>query len=76
MWFSGLRGAMAFALAVNNTVSEARQMFFTTTCLISIITVVFVGGLTTPALTLLNVRSSGQTLNLHYTEMYSNYSEM
>ena len=55
MWFSGLRGAMAFALAVNNTVSEARQMFFTTTCLISIITVIFVGGLTTPALTLLNV---------------------
>ena len=59
MWFSGLRGAMAFALAVNNTVSEARQMFFTTTCLISIITVIFVGGLTTPALTLLNVRNQG-----------------
>eukprot|EP00095_Tigriopus_kingsejongensis_P007072 maker-scaffold912_size81766-snap-gene-0.17 protein:Tk07072 transcript:maker-scaffold912_size81766-snap-gene-0.17-mRNA-1 annotation:"sodium hydrogen exchanger 7 isoform x2" len=55
MWFSGLRGAMAFALAVSNTASPARQMFFTTTCLIAIITVIFLGGLTTPMLTLLEI---------------------
>lgn len=55
MWFSGLRGAMAFALAVQNTVSPARRMFFTTTCLIAIITVIFVGGLVTPALSFLQV---------------------
>ena len=56
MWFSGLRGAMAFALAVQNTVSPARQMFFTTTCIIAIFTVVFIGGLTTPVLSLLQVK--------------------
>ncbi|TRY61537.1 hypothetical protein TCAL_04177 [Tigriopus californicus] len=39
MWFSGLRGAMAFALAVSNTATPVRQMFFTTTCLIAIITI-------------------------------------
>ena len=55
MWFSGLRGAMAFALSVRNTVTEVRQMFFTTTCLISISTVIFCGGATLPMLTLLKV---------------------
>ena len=48
MWFSGLRGAMAFALAVQNTVSPARRMFFTTTCIIAITTVIFVGGMLDP----------------------------
>ena len=55
LWFSGLRGAMAFALSVRNTASEAREMFFTTTCLIAIITVVFVGGLTPPVIELLRI---------------------
>ena len=58
LWFSGLRGAMAFALAVQNTVSPARRMFFTTTCLIAITTVIFVGGMTMPALSLLEVIKS------------------
>jgi NhaP-type Na+/H+ or K+/H+ antiporter len=57
LWFSGLRGAMAFALSVRNTVSEVRQMFFTTTCLISITTVIFIGGCTTPVLSLLEVKA-------------------
>ena len=55
LWFSGLRGAMAFALAMQNTMSEARQMFLTTTSLITIITVIFCGGLTAPLLTFLRI---------------------
>ena len=55
LWFSGLRGAMAFALAMQNTMTEARQMFLTTTSLITIITVIFCGGLTAPLLTLLRI---------------------
>jgi len=55
LWFSGLRGAMAFALAMQNTMTEARQMFLTTTSLITIVTVIFCGGLTAPLLTLLKI---------------------
>ena len=56
LWFSGLRGAMAFALAIQNTMTTARQMFLTTTSLITIVTVIFCGGLTSPLLTLLKAR--------------------
>jgi len=55
LWFSGLRGAMAFALAMQNTMSEARQMFLTTTSLISIFTVIFCGGMTSPLLGVLKI---------------------
>ncbi|XP_065573867.1 sodium/hydrogen exchanger 7-like isoform X1 [Artemia franciscana] len=44
LYFSGLRGAMAFALAIRNTLSEARQMFLTATALVVIVSVIAVGG--------------------------------
>ncbi|XP_053960839.1 sodium/hydrogen exchanger 9 isoform X5 [Anastrepha ludens] len=44
LFFAGLRGAMSFALAIRNTVSEARQTMLTTTSLIVIFTVVIQGG--------------------------------
>jgi len=50
LFFSGLRGAMAFALAIRNTVSKARQTFLTTTSLIVIGSVIFIGGSVTPLL--------------------------
>uniref|UniRef100_A0A7N5K9A8 Sodium/hydrogen exchanger n=1 Tax=Ailuropoda melanoleuca TaxID=9646 RepID=A0A7N5K9A8_AILME len=59
MMFSGLRGAMAFALAIRDTASYARQMMFTTTLLIVFFTVWIIGGGTTPMLSWLNIRSDG-----------------
>ncbi|KAL6031922.1 hypothetical protein STEG23_010148, partial [Scotinomys teguina] len=52
----GLRGAMAFALAIRDTASYARQMMFTTTLLIVFFTVWVIGGGTTPMLSWLNIR--------------------
>lgn len=53
---AGLRGAMAFALAIRDTASYARQMMFTTTLLIVFFTVWIIGGGTTPMLSWLNIR--------------------
>lgn len=44
LFFAGLRGAMSFALATRNTVSDARQAMLTTTSLIVIVTVIVQGG--------------------------------
>uniref|UniRef100_A0A4W4DNR8 Sodium/hydrogen exchanger n=1 Tax=Electrophorus electricus TaxID=8005 RepID=A0A4W4DNR8_ELEEL len=61
MMFAGLRGAMAFALAIRDTATYARQMMFTTTLLIVFFTVWVFGGGTTPMLSWLHIRS-GKTL--------------
>uniref|UniRef100_A0A1A9WXG0 Cation/H+ exchanger transmembrane domain-containing protein n=1 Tax=Glossina brevipalpis TaxID=37001 RepID=A0A1A9WXG0_9MUSC len=44
LFFAGLRGAMSFALAIRNTLSEARQTMLTATSLIVIFTVIIQGG--------------------------------
>lgn len=51
----GLRGAMSFALAIRNTVSEARQAMLTTTSLIVIVTVITQGGATNFLLKFFNI---------------------
>uniref|UniRef100_A0A8D2MLE3 Sodium/hydrogen exchanger n=1 Tax=Zonotrichia albicollis TaxID=44394 RepID=A0A8D2MLE3_ZONAL len=56
MMFSGLRGAMAFALAIRDTATYSHQMIFSTTLLIVFFTVWIVGGGTTPMLSWLNIR--------------------
>ncbi|XP_020926789.1 sodium/hydrogen exchanger 9 isoform X2 [Sus scrofa] len=56
MMFSGLRGAIAFALAIRNTESQPKQMMFTTTLLLVFFTVWVFGGGTTPMLTWLQIR--------------------
>ncbi|KAJ1090500.1 hypothetical protein NDU88_003632 [Pleurodeles waltl] len=52
----GLRGAIAFALAIRDTDSLPKQMMFTTTLLIVFFTVWVFGGGTTPMLTWLQIR--------------------
>ena len=54
--FAGLRGAIAFALAIRNTQTEERQLIFTTTLVIVMVTVLFCGGLTTLALQCLRIQ--------------------
>ncbi|XP_074913761.1 sodium/hydrogen exchanger 7 isoform X1 [Buteo buteo] len=56
MMFAGLRGAMAFALAIRDTATYSHQMMFSTTLLIVFFTVWIVGGGTTPMLSWLNIR--------------------
>ncbi|XP_057268951.1 sodium/hydrogen exchanger 9 isoform X2 [Pezoporus wallicus] len=56
MMFSGLRGAIAFALAIQDTESQPKQMMFTTALLIVLFTVWVFGGGTTPMLTWLQIR--------------------
>uniref|UniRef100_A0A3Q4GKR3 Sodium/hydrogen exchanger n=1 Tax=Neolamprologus brichardi TaxID=32507 RepID=A0A3Q4GKR3_NEOBR len=60
MMFAGLRGAMAFALAIRDTATYARQMMFTTTLLIVFFTVWVFGGGTTPMLSWLHIRLENQ----------------
>ncbi|EAT46039.1 AAEL002735-PA [Aedes aegypti] len=85
LFFAGLRGAMSFALAIRNTVSDARQAMLTTTSLIVIATVIIQGGAAnfllnwlkipvgvddeTEALPYQNVRSSN-SLGLHLVNIY------
>ena len=57
LFFSGLRGAIAFALAVRNTVSIPRQMMLTTTLIIVVVSVIVFGGLTLPVLSLLKIET-------------------
>uniref|UniRef100_A0A8C0VF60 Sodium/hydrogen exchanger n=1 Tax=Cyanistes caeruleus TaxID=156563 RepID=A0A8C0VF60_CYACU len=63
MMFSGLRGAMAFALAIRDTATYSHQMMFSTTLLIVFFTVWIVGGGTTPMLSWLNIRSVCSCVN-------------
>ena len=51
LFLSGLRGAIAFALAIRNTLTDARQMILTTTLVIVMVTVVLCGGSTVSLLT-------------------------
>ncbi|BES92126.1 Sodium hydrogen exchanger [Nesidiocoris tenuis] len=55
LFFAGLRGAMSFALAIRNTISDARQAMLTTTSLIVIFTVIIQGGSTLQLLSLFRI---------------------
>mmetsp|Transcript_595 Transcript_595/g.1294 ORF Transcript_595/g.1294 Transcript_595/m.1294 type:complete len:291 (-) Transcript_595:156-1028(-) len=57
IWFSGLRGAIAFALS-QTMPGPNRDLYVTTTLSVVIFTTVFCGGLTEPLLSLTGMKSS------------------
>ncbi|KAF7488322.1 Sodium/hydrogen exchanger 7 [Sarcoptes scabiei] len=50
LFFSGLRGAMAFALAIRNTLTAPRRLMLTATSMVSIISIIFCGSTIQPML--------------------------
>ena len=55
LFLAGLRGAIAFALALRNSSTDARKAIITTTSLIVIVTVILIGGMTTQVLSWLGI---------------------
>ncbi|VTJ84327.1 Hypothetical predicted protein [Marmota monax] len=70
MMFAGLRGAMAFALAIRDTATYARQMMFSTTLLIVLFTVWVFGGGTTAMLSCLHIRVGVDSDQEHLVNMH------
>jgi len=78
MMFSGLRGAIAFALAIRNTVTEGKQMILSTTLLIVIVTVIINGGSTITVLQWLGIPTGvledpGETDPIVNSPLHSGY---
>ncbi|XP_052837623.1 sodium/hydrogen exchanger 6 isoform X2 [Drosophila gunungcola] len=78
LFFAGLRGAMSFALAIRNTVSDARQAMLTATSLIVIFTVVIQGGAANFLLNWLKipVGVDDETEQLNNYQVHSVYNSM
>jgi NhaP-type Na+/H+ or K+/H+ antiporter len=63
IWFSGLRGAIAFALA-QNMPGPRRDLYTTTTLCICICTTLVCGGLTEPILDRMGMKTKGNASDL------------
>eukprot|EP00795_Rhopilema_esculentum_P001338 gene1338-15736_t len=72
MWYSGLRGAIAFALSINlDFDQDKRHVLITTTLIIVLFTLLFLGGSTLPLLKFLRAEddsSSSEGLTLSKTQ--------
>ena len=73
--YAGLRGAIAFALAIRNTDDDQMRLIFSTTLVIVITTVVVCGGLTTQMLEWLKIRSVCSFQPSQFV-MYANYGDV
>mmetsp|Transcript_9693 Transcript_9693/g.24830 ORF Transcript_9693/g.24830 Transcript_9693/m.24830 type:complete len:560 (+) Transcript_9693:143-1822(+) len=79
LWFSGLRGAIAFALALKSKQDvgdEAGQVIFSTTLLIVLVTVFAFGGATPSLLSRLGVLATDRRRELDYHHLHSNTGSM
>ena len=74
MWFSGLRGAIAFALSLNLQIdNETRHVIVTSTLILVLFTTLILGGSTLPIMKLLNAdktnrRNHGRSVFLSKTK--------
>jgi len=59
LWFAGLRGAIAFTLALD-VPTPAKSELFSTTVIIILFTVLIFGGVTVPILKALNIKMGGK----------------
>eukprot|EP01135_Chromosphaera_perkinsii_P003040 Nk52_evm22s233 gene=Nk52_evmTU22s233 len=57
MWWVGLRGAIAFALAMENTTSEGKQIIMTAALVIVIVTMLVFGGTTASMMEVLGIET-------------------
>ncbi|KNC47533.1 sodium/hydrogen exchanger [Thecamonas trahens ATCC 50062] len=67
MWFSGLRGAIAFALALKLPLAS-RTILVTTTLVIVLFTILVLGGGTLPLLKLMRMQTTGGYVSMSKTE--------
>ncbi|XP_063933802.1 sodium/hydrogen exchanger 9-like isoform X2 [Zophobas morio] len=70
MWFAGLRGAVAFFLAMKNTSTEGKRVIGLTTLVIVISTALVLGGATVPVLDFLKIKHSKAAI-AEETDFYS-----
>uniref|UniRef100_A0A8D3BXM6 Sodium/hydrogen exchanger n=1 Tax=Scophthalmus maximus TaxID=52904 RepID=A0A8D3BXM6_SCOMX len=83
MWFSGLRGAIPYALSLHLGLEpiEKRQLIGTTTIIIVLFTILFLGGGTMPLIRLMDIeesqsrRKSKKDINLSKTQKMGNTIE-
>ncbi|XP_045430140.1 sodium/hydrogen exchanger 8 isoform X2 [Pipistrellus kuhlii] len=83
MWFSGLRGAIPYALSLHLDLEpmEKRQLIGTTTIIIVLFTILLLGGSTMPLIRLMDIedakarRRSKKDVNLSKTEKMGNTVE-
>ncbi|XP_031543565.1 sodium/hydrogen exchanger 8 isoform X1 [Vicugna pacos] len=83
MWFSGLRGAIPYALSLHLDLEpmEKRQLIGTTTIIIVLFTILLLGGSTMPLIRLMDIedakarRRSKKDVNLSKTEKMGNTIE-
>eukprot|EP00055_Hartaetosiga_balthica_P013817 m.72641 g.72641 ORF g.72641 m.72641 type:complete len:658 (-) comp8391_c0_seq1:111-2084(-) len=70
LWWSGLRGAIAFALAMRNTKTVAHQTILSTTLVVVLFTVVAFGGTTSTLISYLGIphQSGGQLIEVDEEE--------
>ena len=78
MWVAGLRGAMAYALAINTIedYGEPGKIMLSITLIYALITILFVGSSLNPILNYCEVTGNGQPMEEPSPEQFESENEM